>query len=29
VRHYARAAGFDGVEVLAAEHPQFVLYRMT
>jgi SAM-dependent methyltransferase len=29
VRDYARAAGFDDIEVLPVEHPQFVLYRMT
>ena len=29
VRTYAADAGFDSVEVLDVEHPQFVLYRMS
>ena len=29
VRDYARAAGFDTVELLPDDHPQFVLYRLT
>ena len=29
VREYARGAGFDTVEILPVEHPQFVLYRLT
>jgi hypothetical protein len=28
VRQYAAAAGFDAVEVLDGEHPQFRLYRL-
>ncbi len=28
MRRYAAAAGFSNVEVLAVEHPQFVLYRL-
>jgi hypothetical protein len=29
VRRLAREAGFDDVEVLEVEHPQFRLYRLT
>jgi 2-polyprenyl-3-methyl-5-hydroxy-6-metoxy-1,4-benzoquinol methylase len=29
VRDYAQAAGFDTVELLPVEHPQFVLYQLT
>jgi SAM-dependent methyltransferase len=29
VRDYARRAGFGDVELLAVDHPQFVLYRLT